>query len=276
MQLLTLLACGRDVPAVTSIRVEDVIEVTTSGAVWPGAVAVLDNGEDSPVEVLVISSSEPDIVAAGGTGSFECLRNGISTVTLQAESAVATFQVYCTLVAKAELSRDEVDIVFGPDEESRALARIDVVLTGPGGELVEGVTRSWTSGDAAIVELVDGNALNVVGLGTTELEMRAGHVVEHVPVQVGRLLYEEDVVVEEGGRAQLPVEPGRYRVDVESDRPVAVLFEGADCTSEGTGTELSVGCTLERKGFVEVANAARNGIQGPDANAHVIVVAYPR
>ena len=263
------LACAQpDVqPQAASLRVDDVVEVTSTGSSWTGAVALDADGAELDLPIVATASSDERILTPGPDDAFTCVDSGIAVLVLAAPGAQAEVQVHCSLVERAVISPAEVDVVLGPDEDERTLDALSVALLSPDGGEVDTVARRWESTDERVVELDDQNRLRIVGEGSAELVLRAGHVVERVPVNVGRRLHDQVLIVPEADLAAIPLEPARYRASVTSDRPIALKFEGADCASEGAGESLTVDCLLLRPGKVEIVNPSVLGVGDGPAEA---------
>lgn len=275
--MILLLACNAATvpPEVASIRVDPVTEVTSFGAVFLDAQALGEGGQRLPVEVLVMSSSDPTVLRPGTSGSFECLDSGVAELALRAGVVDSSMVVNCSPVGSVEVSPEAVAVTLAADESQRVLEPVSVSLRGREGVLVESVQRHWTSSDEEVVQLDESNRLVVRGEGAAELTLQAGHVVKSVPVEVSRLLVARALQIAEGDVAEVPLEPARYRAVVHSDRPVVLRFEGADCTSGLAGTDLTVDCLLTRRGQVEVENPAPNGVGDGDAVAELELVRLP-
>ncbi|MCP4806691.1 MAG: hypothetical protein GY913_29665 [Proteobacteria bacterium] len=180
--MILLLACNAASvpPEVSSIRVDPVTEVTSFGAVFLDAQALGEAGQRLPVEVVVTSSSDPEVLRPGTSGSFECLDSGVAELTLQAGHVVKSVPVEVSrLLVERALQIAEGDVAEVPLEPARYRAVVHsdrpVVLRFEGADCTSGLAGTDLTVDCLLTRRgqveVENPAPNGVGDGDAVAEL---------------------------------------------------------------------------------------------------------
>lgn len=159
------------------------------------------------------------------------------------------------------------------DATATAVAVGDDAVLGLDDRPIEGLTPQLANGDDSVLKL-EGGAVTAVKPGLGRIRAVHGtHEAEHVVLVGDEVVRRTGVAVPSGEGVGLPLEAGRYTINVGSDNPVPVEAQGAECASEAA-TRHELRCTFAATGSLRL-EARSKLLGGADARAMVRAVRWP-
>lgn len=274
LALLPLAACTP-----TPASIEAPAHTVTSPAPFQVPAVVKDAGgetiEDAALTAIAVGD---DAVLDLGNGSMlRCLKYGVSTVTLAVGELQQTATVSCALIKAVQVSLPATQVILVRDADGKprpeALGTLATAVIGLDDQPIAGLSPQVANGDDSVLKLEAG-AVTAVKPGVGRIKALHGtHEGEHVVLVGEEVVRRAGIEVGSGEGVGLPLEAGRYTINVGADQPVSVEAQGAECASaEGTRHELR--CTFAATGSLRL-EAKSKLLGGDDAKAMVRAVKWP-
>lgn len=202
------------------------------------------------------------------------MANGDARVTLKAEPIERSITVRCVIVDKLAAEKDRLEVVLRPEEGSKALDPLALTIEGPAG--VEEIPVRFESDNPAVLGVGEGGGMTVKGFGKATLNIAVADKELNIPVEIGRVLREEQgLVIEDDEGHGITLEPGRYRAVVSGDQELRVAFQGTHCESDEDAEQHVLECRLEKAGALRVENPGLLGMGSGDATVSIEVIELP-
>lgn len=272
--LLSLAACTA-VPA----SVDAPAHTVTSPAPFQVPATVLDaDGEPIDDAVIgVVSVGDTDVIGQGAGGVLRCLKYGVSTVTLGAGGVQATATVSCALIKSVQVSLPTTQVVLarGPDGAPvpESLGDLTAAVIGLDDAAIPDLQPQLAIDDDTVLKR-EGLTVQAAAPGLGRIRaIHGAHEAEHIVLVGDEVMRRAGIAVPAGDGVGLPLESGRYTINVGSDNPISIEARGAECES-AEGVKHTVRCTFAATGSLRLEASSRL-LGGKDAKATVRAIRWP-
>lgn len=234
---------------------------------------VVDGNGKPLAERPTFTAAPPDVLVATSAGELRCLKSGEAVLEAVTAKSRAAKKVSCRIVANIEVSDPGALVLQDGVKDLAATAHSE-----SGSELAD-IPFEVSSSDAKVVR-VSALQATPVSVGNAMITVRAGKYEKKLPVIVHKRIMNEPILLNDGYRKILTLQPGKYQMQLElgTSRKVGITWTGssASCNTERDAKVHVSQCTLTRAGSLMVENPSFLGLGlGSSADGNLALYEVP-